>query len=249
MNISKISVKDSVRVKKGISDPDFPNIDISGYEGRVVSVFEDEGSKMVEIHWDSVTLLKQMSLDNIIASDAEGFDFTTMNLDLEDVEKSTPRDTPKDVEKAIEHLYEQLPEGEEDEEANERVLEIIGGEELDVTEKALAKYLTFLKKNVKAGTMLTGAEPFEWEEKYIDSRALAKEYAQKKKTHPSFDDTFELVSFLYDKNQHDEINVKVKRDTDKKIFELQLCDLQVEDEDSNEAEIIDDYSYWILTFA
>jgi NADH:ubiquinone oxidoreductase subunit C len=249
MNISKISVKDSVRVKKGISDPDFPSIDISGYEGRVVSVFEDEGSKMVEIHWDSVTLLKQMSLDNIIASDAEGYDFTTMNLDLEDVEKSTPRDTPKDVEKAIEHLYEQLPEAEEDEEANERVLEIIGGEELDVTEKALAKYLIFLKKSIKAGTMLTGVEPFEWEEKYFESRALAKEYAQKKKAHPSFEDTFELVSFLYDKNQHDEIHVKVKRDTDKKVFELQLCDLQVEDEESNEAELIDDYSYWILTFA
>jgi Calcium binding len=245
----KISVKDSVKVKKGTTDPDFPKIDISGYEGRVVSLFEDEGSKMVEIHWDSITLLKQMLLEDIMASDAEGYDFTVMNLHLENVEKSTARDTPKDVEKAIEHLYEQLPEAEEDEEANERVLEIIGGDDLDVTEKALTKYFTFLKKNIKPGTLLTGVEPFEWEEKYFESRTLAKEYEQKKKMHPSFEDTFELVSFLYDKNQHDEINVKVKRTSDKKAFDLQLCDLQTEDEESEAGEFIDDYSYWILTFA
>ncbi len=251
--MTTINVNDSVKVKQGISDPDFPNIDISGFQGRVVSIFEgDEGEKLVEIHWDSITLLKQMSFDNILTSDTEGYDFTIMNLEATAIEKTTPRDTPKDVEKAIEHLYEQLPdddETEEDEDANERILAIIGGDDLDVTEKALAKYFAYLKKNVKVGTKLTGVDAFEWEEKYLDNKSKAKEYEQKKKNNPSFADTFELVAFLYDNKDFDEVYAKVKRISDKKVFELALWELQTEDDETDEGGIIDDYGYWVSTFS
>ena len=50
-----IKVGDSVKVKKGVLDPDDNKTDISGWQGRVIKLEESENA--IEIAWDSITLL------------------------------------------------------------------------------------------------------------------------------------------------------------------------------------------------
>ena len=47
----------SVKVRKGILCPDDPEFDLSGWQGRIIEVSEDEDGEMtIGIAWDSLTL-------------------------------------------------------------------------------------------------------------------------------------------------------------------------------------------------
>jgi hypothetical protein len=100
-----VKIGDSIRVKKGTKDPDYPEKLIEDYEGRVIEVYEEilEGNDapdvMIDIAWDSITL-KSLDRDYVIALEKEGFDWSEMALALSDVDIVTPRDTEKDTENA-----------------------------------------------------------------------------------------------------------------------------------------------------
>jgi len=71
----EIKIGDSVRVKPGVSDPDYEYV-ISGWQGWVTHLDTDEG-KFIEIAWDSV-ILNQMPVELIEASIEEGFIYRSL---------------------------------------------------------------------------------------------------------------------------------------------------------------------------
>jgi len=58
----KIKIGDYVRVKEGISDPDFDMFLIDGYQGRVFHIGENPDETLIGITWDKQTLLKMSEI-------------------------------------------------------------------------------------------------------------------------------------------------------------------------------------------
>src|SRR5262249_19125256 len=115
---------DSVIVKPGVKDPDTDK-NISGWQGRISDISEDDGESIASIHWDSVTL-KKMPLSMIEYCEDEGLDWREMRLGVSDVKPASPRDAEEDVEKAIEEIESQtawLFLGEED----KRIQQVLAG--------------------------------------------------------------------------------------------------------------------------
>lgn len=54
----KIKIGDSVRVKKGVMDPDFKGFLIQGYQGTVFEINEYPDEILIGIKWDKKTLSK-----------------------------------------------------------------------------------------------------------------------------------------------------------------------------------------------
>lgn len=99
--MSNFNVGDSVVVKIGIEDPDFPEFALDGYQGRVIAIEHnnEDNETYLDIEWDSITLIN-MPEAHLKATDDEGLDFTKMTLTAECLEPANPRDTPEEVEKA-----------------------------------------------------------------------------------------------------------------------------------------------------
>ena len=98
MTDDKIKIGDSVKVKKGIKDPDLNKYDMTDWQGRVQSFDKDNetGELLFLIQWDSTTL-KQLPDKFVTHYVVEGYDFSEMTLGESDVLKSVERDKPFDV--------------------------------------------------------------------------------------------------------------------------------------------------------
>ncbi len=95
----KLKTGQSVKVKKGILCPDDPEFDLSGWQGRIIDIGEDEnGETIIDIVWDSITL-KEMSEEYIVKCEADGLDWASMYLFPSDVEQVNERDSKKDTDK------------------------------------------------------------------------------------------------------------------------------------------------------
>ncbi len=237
---------DSVKVKKGIHDPDLNQFDMSGWQGRIIKISREDGIEIIEIEWDSITL-KQLPEEFIKDSLEEGYDYATMFLGKEDVELAQPRDSQTDVEKQLAKTNEQYQHyafGEEE----KRIAAILSDNDLEVTEEKQDIYFDYLQKHIQKGVMLTGSEPFPWEERYLFGGGSNKEHENLKKTQASSSDKFELIELMDDIDEEYGIIAKVRRVTDKKQFELPLWDLGCTDENSKEYELISDYSFWMTNY-
>ena len=96
-------VGDSVRVKPDVDDPDL-NINITGWQGRVTDIKQDDdGTLLVVIQWDSVTL-QNMPDSAIEQCEEMGLDWTLMGLAVDDVEPAAARDSQVDVERITAEL-------------------------------------------------------------------------------------------------------------------------------------------------
>ncbi len=84
-------VGDSVRVKDGISDPDF-GIDIGGWQGKIEKIEKN----YICIAWDSHTL--SIFPDKYISQcEKEGLDWERIYLEIEEVEPVVPHDRENDL--------------------------------------------------------------------------------------------------------------------------------------------------------
>ena len=99
---SKFSVGDSVVVKDGVKCPDWEEISIGGWQGRVTQVNE-EGGVVIAIKWDSVTL-RSVPDHYIEQSEREGFGWDEMYLRPGDVTAAQPRDTEQDITTASDEI-------------------------------------------------------------------------------------------------------------------------------------------------
>ena len=96
----------SVRVLDDVRDPDYPDSEIGGWQGRVFDVTEDDdGEKLLGVQWDSVTL-RRMSKDIIGRAEREGNEFSVMYLHAKDLELVSPRDTVGDALRVAEQIAE-----------------------------------------------------------------------------------------------------------------------------------------------
>jgi len=103
----KIEIGESVKVKKGIKDPDLKRFDMTDWQGRVLSFDKNNetGELLFLIQWDSITL-KQLPDKFVTDSVAKGYDFSKMTLGESDVLKTIERDKVFDVQQMIEIIEE-----------------------------------------------------------------------------------------------------------------------------------------------
>lgn len=104
----KFKKGESIKIKQGVCDPDYPNIDISGWQGRIVEFDgEDEDGELYIIAWDSISL---KSMDSTVILDAieEEIDYSLITLYANDFDIAAPRDKEKDVELALAELEEEF---------------------------------------------------------------------------------------------------------------------------------------------
>ena len=72
---------DHIKVIKGVKDPDFPELVLTGYTGYIEG-FEDG---LIQIEWDEKTL-NNMSDEFIKLCDKENLDHTKMSLEITDID-------------------------------------------------------------------------------------------------------------------------------------------------------------------
>ena len=234
---------DNVKVKQGILDPDLNQFDMSGWQGRITNITSDNESDLIEIAWDSITL-KQLPNEFIENSIEDGYDYSVMSLEKDDVELTKPRDKESDVEKqkkTIENHYHNIAFDEHE----KRIAAILSTDDLSVTEEKQNVYLDYLQSNIQKQIILTGREDFTWEEKYLFGGWSKKEYEELKKTQASYTDKFEFIELLEDIDEMYGLLAKVKRVTDKKQFILPLWDLKCINKNSKTYKLISDYSFWM----
>jgi hypothetical protein len=104
----KFKKGESIKIKQGVCDPDYPNIDISGWQGRILEFDgEDEDGELYIIAWDSISL-KSMDAAVILDAIEEEIDYSLITLYANDFEKAVPRDKEKDVELALAEIEEEF---------------------------------------------------------------------------------------------------------------------------------------------
>ncbi|SHE19540.1 calcium-binding protein [methanotrophic endosymbiont of Bathymodiolus puteoserpentis (Logatchev)] len=123
---------------------------------------------------------------------------------------------------------------------------VINEDNLWKTSKTLNKYFKYLKNNLDSPCIMTGIEYFPWEESYVFGYGSKKEYEKLKKDNPSYKDIFELVAFENDVDE--QILVKVKRQSDKKKFIIELDCLKAIEVTSKNYQALDDYSVWYVNY-
>lgn len=136
-----------------------------------------------------------------------------------------------------------------DEKAQEiRIEHILGENNLNVSYESLDAYRSYIQGNIVFPCELTGMEDFPWEEIYVFGLGDKNEYAELKKTQPSYSDTYTFMSFDDQIDDKDGLMVKVKRIADNKPFVLPLADLKVTDNNSPNHQLIHDYAVWHINY-
>lgn len=129
-----------------------------------------------------------------------------------------------------------------------RTEHILGEDNLKVSNESLELYRSHIQKNITFPCELTGREDFNWEEIYVLGPGDKNEYAELKKTHPSYTDTYTFMSFDDHIGMRDGLMVKVKRISDYKQFVLPLADLKVTDVNSPNHQLVHDYAVWFVNY-
>lgn len=109
-------VGDTVRVKAGIVYPDVPDLDISGWQGRITDIDQmNDDPPIAGLAWDSLAL-RSLPASLIEASAEEGLDWPEIYLEAAELEHAPPRDSEEDAEETrdeLEDLYRYSYLGEE----------------------------------------------------------------------------------------------------------------------------------------
>ena len=210
---TKLKLGDSVVVKADFQDPDF-KMDISGWQGRVTEIKEDN---LITISWDSLTL-KQIPSEMIDKCEEEGLGWTEMCLYPEDVEISSSRDKEKDVRKMVEllgsqHQWSYL--GEE----GKRIQAVLDNAEDDSDWAMLEAWEAYFQKTVKF--------PFDGEVSEYQDRGPLRA-----------DDKIKVLRVEECEDESYGILVTLRHKSNEYVFPL--CDIEVIDKSSSNYQPIQD---------
>jgi hypothetical protein len=212
---------DPVKVKDGVACPDYEDMCIAGWQGRVMDVRKsDEGGPLLDIAWDSITL-KAMRPAYIENSEEKGLDWAEMSLLADEVEAVAARDSERDVQTAHEDLKSQygwFGLGKE----GRRIHAIIGGINPDDEMAILAAWEAHLKKNLRF--------PF---------TAKVSEYQERSPLEEG--DKVEVMQ-IEDVDDFVGLLVEVKCGERKLVFPL--CDLTVVGKKDPNCQPVTDYCVW-----
>lgn len=214
-NQTPFKLGDSVVVKPGIKGEDF-DLDLSGWQGRVVEITDDQ---MVNIAWDSVTLRK-LPVAYIEASEEDGMGWGEYYLALADVEPASARDKPKDVERVMAELSTRhgwAAMGDE----GRRIQKVLSDVEPGDDDEAFEAWQEYLTEKLSFPFEAEISEPQRGPLRMGD-RVIVKD----------IDDVVDLYGIL----------AAVKHD--KGRYQIPLCDLEVTDQKSPNYLPVSDYSCW-----
>lgn len=234
-----MKIGNSVKVKKGIISPDYDDLIIGGWQGRIKQI----DGNIITFELDSVTLCK-LGKDYIADSIEEDAEWNFLSLEIDEVLKVEPRDTEDDVLRKYNEINRRYSVDEEE----KRISSILGSDNNYVNDINLKKYLDYLIKNIKLPCVLTGMEDFDWEEPYVIGGWDKEEYEKKKITNPSYTDKFEFIEIINEIVDWKGIYAKVKRQSDEKEFVLPFWDLEVVNNESQNFILISDYSSWMTNY-
>ncbi len=232
-------IGDIVKVKEGVSDPDLESQSISGWQGEIIEITKTKNKKvLIEIKWDNKTL-NLMPDEFLDYCGRNGLDHELMNLFEEDIESAHPNPVEKLIERYIPPYLD---------DDDKIFAEILGTEDIEVTEENLVTYREYLFEKFDLNTVITGIEDFPWEERYIFGYGDKEEYKRLKKTQPSYRDLYKIMKFESEINENVGLIVKVKRLSDRKFFELPLADFKANDEKSEAYQVLHNYSVWFVNW-
>jgi hypothetical protein len=120
---------------------------------------------------------------------------------------------------------------------------ILGKDGNNHNEKNLEIFKNYLLTHLKLPVRVTGIEDFPWEEMYVFGFGSQKDYAKMKKDNPSYTDEFDLLDIKNSDRSNDLLG-KIKRLSDRKIFDFELSWLKVVDEKSSAFYLMDAYAIW-----
>jgi len=126
----------------------------------------------------------------------------------------------------------------------ERIASILGDDD-EKSAKNFSRWKKYLDVHLDYPVRVTGTEDFPWEEKYVLGGRNKKEYEELKKDNPSYTDTYALYEIDDEEaDESEDLEAKVKREGDGKLFDVGLSWLRACDTDSAEGILLDDYSVW-----
>ena len=101
-----MKIGDCIKVKKGILDTEFEKYNISGWQGRILEIYDIDDIQL-EIELDSITL-KQMPKEYVLDSLNDGSDYAIIDVLFSDIVISEPRDTIDEVKSVRQEMNKEL---------------------------------------------------------------------------------------------------------------------------------------------
>jgi hypothetical protein len=136
-------------------------------------------------------------------------------------------------------------------EMDARIAEIVGGDEDLDFEGAQQRFFEHLKQHLELPCEVTGTEDFRWEEYYVFGPGDEAEYAQLRRTQPSFGDRYDLLSIELAEPSpwmlfEEDISAHCRRRSDGREFQLGLAELEATKQSSGNYQLLQDYAYWLV---
>jgi hypothetical protein len=214
---------DTVRVKPGTACPDAPELDISGWQGRITDLTyaDDESEPAIGFAWDSLSL-RAMPAWFIEDSERKGLGWSMIYLRPNEIEPAEPRDTEEDVARVRDKIEADFgwfcigPEG-------NRIQVVVNSAEDNTDEwQVMLAWEKHLRRNLRF--------PFEAEVDEFQARGPLQ--AGDRLTVLGIEDVDDLYGAL----------VSCRRG--RRRFYFPLADLAAVDENSPNAQPIQDYRVW-----
>jgi hypothetical protein len=218
-----LQIGDSVIVNDGVKESDESDVDISGWQGRIVKILDDTDDDeipMIQVEWDSFTL-KQMPEGFIAESVAMGLQWKVMDLFQYNVQKTEPRDEAEEVRRVqaeIEQNQQLYLLGD----AGVRISTILHGLSVDITDESLERWLEYFRMTVRLPLPVIIEERGEDDRVKIDAIARITEFN-------SAEDFYGIITTLI-------------YNTKKLHFPLQY--LKTLNSNSPYSQLIEDYKVW-----
>ncbi|MEW5956531.1 MAG: calcium-binding protein [Chloroflexota bacterium] len=133
-----------------------------------------------------------------------------------------------------------------------RIMQILGTQEIPkIDADTLQTYLNYLKAHLQLPCLLKGIESigyFGWEERFEFGYGSKAEYESLRREYGSLKDEFELQTFEGEIEPGWDILVNVRRTSDGKRFTIPLSELEAVDETSENSQLLNDYTVWIVNW-
>ena len=141
-----LEVGDAIKVKEGVNDPD-SNVDIGGWQGRILEIDQDENGKpsSILVAWYSHTL-KNVPQSYLEQSEMDGLDWQQFYLEVGDIRHVQSRDTQRDVDEIVDTIAYRVHWLSLEEEGK-RIQRVLSGAENE--REALAAWEKYLEENLR----------------------------------------------------------------------------------------------------
>ena len=222
-NERTLQIGDPVVVKAGTGDPDL-EIDVSGWHGRITEIIEEGDETVVSVQWDSITLTQEAPDGMIVECEENGMDWSEMYLLAGDVEPAEARDTEADVQRTIAQLEKQYAWSYLGEQGD-RIRAVLAGTDFDDEHAMFERWRRHL--DTRLNTPFTAAI-FEVQPEEVP-------YQRGDRVHVKGVNGID-----------DEDGVLAKAVFEHEPYDIPLKDLAATNEQSQNYQLIDDYSIWFI---